>query len=103
MDTTTLNTRLSFRAHFIRMHGPESDPLIRVLLVEANTSERVYEQIGTWKQCRCWVAHISGYAILPDQLVAVQKRLDMNRLATIGEFEASPDEIDAAGFCRADT
>lgn len=94
--------RHSFRVHFIRTDGRESDPTVRVLLIETSAGQTIYEGFGTWSQCRRWVAQISECAILGDQLAAIQKRLEMKSLATIEEIQVSLNALESAGFRRAD-
>ena len=92
--------RHSFRMHFIRMHGPEIDPTVRVLLVETTNAEAVYEGFGSWPQCKLWIMQISEFAISGNQLAAIHKRLDLKRLATIQEVRASLFDIDSIGLQR---
>jgi hypothetical protein len=103
MDSALTDARLSFRVHFIRMHGPENDPRVRMLLVESTKAQPVYEGSGSWLQCKCWIGQLSGYVILRDQLAAVQKDLDLRRLATIKQIWTSEHELDSAGFRRVDS
>jgi hypothetical protein len=94
--------RLSFRVHFMRIKGPESDPTVRVLLVETIKARTIYEGFGTWLQCRRWVTRISECAILGDQFATVEKRLELNRWAMIEGLWASPYDLESVGFHRAD-
>lgn len=92
--------RLSFRAHFIRMNAHHWDLTVRVILVETTESKTIYERFGTWRQCKVWIAQVSGYVILADQFAAAQRSLKMNRLATIHEVQASVDDLELIGFQR---
>jgi hypothetical protein len=51
MDSALPDTTLSFRAYFIRTHGPEIDPTVRVLLVEISEAQPIYEGFGSLSQC----------------------------------------------------
>jgi hypothetical protein len=103
MNDTTPTNRPLFRVHFIRVSGPESDPTVRVLLVEKTGKQTTYETFGTWSQCWRCVNQISECAIFGDQLAAVEKRLDLKRLATINEVQVSLGRLESAGFRRADS
>jgi len=94
--------RLSFRIHFIRVNGPESDPTVRLLLVETSKAETIYWGSGTWSDCRRWIIQLSKCAIFGDRLAAVEKRLELNRLATIEAIEISVCDLESVGFSRAD-
>lgn len=102
MDNDLPTVRYSFRAHFMRVIGPECDPTVRVLLVETADAKAVYEAFGTWLQCRRWITQISECAIFGDQLAVVQKCLQLNRLATIKNLRASVADLESTGFRRAD-
>jgi hypothetical protein len=102
MNNALQNTRQSFCVLFIRMHGPEIDPTVRVLLIETSRANTVYEGFGSWSQCERWVAKISGREIPRDQLSLVQKRLELKHLATIEELQASLVDLDSVGLSRAD-
>ena len=95
--------RLSFRAYFIRLLGPESEPTVRVLLVESTAAQAIYEVSGSWPQCKRWITLISECPILADQLAAIHTRLELKRLAAIQEMRASLRDLNAAGFRRVDT
>jgi hypothetical protein len=84
------------------MHGLESDPTVRVLLVESTGALVIYEGFGSWLQCKRWIAQLSGYVTLRDQLAAVQKRLELKQLATIKEIWTSLHELESVGFHRVD-
>jgi len=91
----------SFLAHFIRIEGPESDPTVRVLLVEASAGQTIYEGFGTWPQCRRWIALVSTCGIFADQFASIERLLQMKRLATIKEFHVSTCDLESFGFRRA--
>jgi hypothetical protein len=80
------------------MNGPESDPVVRVLLVETTKARPIYERFGTWLQCKRWIVQISEYVIVGDQFAAIEKRLEMKRLATIKEVQVSLAQLESAGF-----
>jgi hypothetical protein len=84
------------------MNGPESDPTVRVLLVETTGAHSIYEGFGSWSQCRRWVAQITECAIFGDQFAAIEKCLEMKRLATIKEVQVSLYDLESVGFHRAD-
>jgi hypothetical protein len=88
--------------HFIRMHGPECDPTVRVLLVETTKTGVVFEGFGSWSQCKLWVLQISEFAISGDQLAAIRKRLELKRLASIQEVRTSPFDLQSLGLERTD-
>jgi hypothetical protein len=83
------------------MNGPGSELTVRVILVERMGIGCVYEGFGTWRQCRRWIVQISGCVILAEQFAAVQKCLELNRLATIDEVQASFYDLESVGFRRA--
>jgi hypothetical protein len=72
-----------------------------VILVEVAGSKTIYEAIGTWRQCKRWISQVSRSVILADQFAVAEKRIELNRLATIHDVQASPDDLEAAGFSRA--
>jgi len=84
------------------MNGPETNPTVRVLLVETTGAMLIYERFGNWNQCRRWVAQISEYAVFGDEFAAIEKRLEMKRLATINEIHVSSCDLESEGFCRVD-
>ena len=84
------------------MNGPETNPTVRVLLVETSTATFIYERFGPWSQCRRWVVQLSEFAIFGDEFAAIEKRLEMKRLATIKEIYISSSDLESAGFCRVD-
>jgi len=102
MSDTIRGNPLSFRAHFIRIHGPEEDPTIRVLLVELGGEKKVYEAVGIWSQCRRWITQMSECAIVGNHFAAIEKRLKVKRLATIKEVQVSIYDLESIGFLRAD-
>jgi hypothetical protein len=85
------------------MYGQESDPVVRVLLVETTRAQSIYEGFGTWPQCRDWIAQVSECVIFGDQFAAIEKRLEMKRLATIQEVQVSLGRLESIGFCRVDS
>lgn len=101
IDNAFSTIRLPFRMHFIRMHGPEAEPMVRVLLVDTCT-QTIYEGFGCWSQCRRWIALVSECPILADQLTAIEKLLEMKRLATIQGMRVSLHDLQAVGFRRVD-
>ncbi len=103
MNEVLPTIRQTFHLLFITMHGPESDPTVRVLLVEATGAQAVYEGFGSWSECERWVIQISGSAVPGDQLAAVRKRLGEKRSATIREVLASLDDLDSIGLHRANS
>jgi hypothetical protein len=84
------------------MNGSESDPTVRVILVQTTGTQTTYEKLGTWSQCRRWITQISECAIFGDQLAAVERRLEMKRLATIKEVQISLHDLESVGFHRVD-
>jgi hypothetical protein len=102
MDIDLPTARLSFRVHFIGIHGSEGEPTVRILLVESTKAQPVYEGFGSFLQCKCWIAQLSGYSILGNQLVSVWKSLELKRLATIKEIWTSLSDLDYVGFQRVD-
>jgi hypothetical protein len=98
MNNTFPTIQLSFRAYFIRMKGHESELMVRVILVGNTGTKSIYERFGTWRQCRRWIVQISGSVILAEQFTAVQKCLELNRLATIAELQVSPHDLESVGF-----
>ena len=84
------------------MNGPESDPTVRVILVQTIGAQTTYEGFGTWSQCRGWIAQISECAIFGDEFAAVERLLEMKRLATIEEVQVSLRDLESVGFHRAD-
>jgi len=102
MNNPSQTVPLSFRVHFIQMNGPEINPMVRVLLVETTKAKLVYEIFGPWGQCRRWVDQLSECVIFGDEFAAIQRRLEMNRLATIKEIHISLCDLESAGFCRVD-
>jgi hypothetical protein len=83
------------------MNAQDRDPTVRVILVETTELRTIYESFGTWRECKRWITLVSGCVIHPDQFAAAQKRLKLNRLATINEVEASVNDLELVGFRRA--
>jgi hypothetical protein len=103
MDDVLPDTRLSFRAYFIRLHGPESGPTIRVLLVETSKVRSIYEGFGSWPQCERWIGQLTGWIIQRDVLADLRKRLEQKQLATINVVRTSVDIIESVGLSRVDS
>jgi hypothetical protein len=59
MDSAVPDARLSFRVYIIRLHGPENDPMVRVLLVETSKTKSIYEGFGSLSQCERWVVQLT--------------------------------------------
>jgi hypothetical protein len=98
MDEALSTIERPFRVHFIRIQGPEIRPKVLMLFVESTRAEVVYQGLGSWSQCKRWVARISACSIAGDQLAVIEKRLKLKRLATIDEVRASLSDLDSAGF-----
>jgi hypothetical protein len=79
------------------MRGPKSEPTVRILLVETEGAQAVYEGFGSWSQCERLIVQISGCEISGGQLAAVKKRLELNRLASIQGVLASLQTLDSVG------
>jgi hypothetical protein len=93
----------SFRVYLICIHGPESNPLVRVLLVETTGSQVIFDGFGTWPQCERWIERLSANRKPEGELAAARKRLDRKRLATINEVKASLRDIESLGLYRVDS
>jgi hypothetical protein len=98
MDSALPDARLSFRAYFIRIHGPESDPTVRVLFVETSTAKSIYEGFGSLSQCERWIVQLTGWIITRDVLAVLRKRLKQRRMATIKGVQVSRREIESIGL-----
>jgi hypothetical protein len=95
---------LPFRVHLIRIPGRKSSPTLRLLLVEATSGQAVYEGFGSWSKCMRWIVQLSIIGIPRDELAAVRKRLDRNRLVTMNDqVWASLVELESLGLHRADS
>lgn len=103
MDKDAPANRRSFRVHFIRVHGPEKNSIVRILLVEMPMPASIYEGFGSWTKCRRWLKKLSHASISVEEWSVVRKRLDRKRLATIQEMTASLHDIDSMGLSRVDT
>ena len=79
MNSALPDDQLSFRAYFIRIHGPEIDPTVRMLLVETSVAQPIYEGFGSLSQCEQWMVQLTGW-IIPS---ALRKRIEQKRMATI--------------------
>jgi hypothetical protein len=102
MDSALLDAQLSFRAYFIRLHGPEIDPTVRVLFVETSKSQPIYEGFGSLSQCELWVGQLTYWIIPKDVLSILRKRIEQKRMATINGFKISRREIESIGLQRLD-
>jgi phage major head subunit gpT-like protein len=103
MDDALPDARLSFCAYFIRLHGPESGPIIRVLLVETSKAKSIYEGFGSWPQCEHWIGQLTGWIIPRDLLAVLRKRLEQKQLATINVVRTSVEDIESVGLSRVDS
>jgi hypothetical protein len=103
MNNTLPLVTLSFRAYFMRIHGPAINPTVRVLLVEATGAQIIYERSGSWSQCERWMAKLTNCVIAREDLAVVRKRLEQKRLASINEVRTSQHDLDSVGFRRADS
>jgi hypothetical protein len=102
MDSALPDTTLSFRAYFIRIHGPEIDPTVRVLLVEISEAQPIYEGFGSLSQCERWIVQLTGWIIPKDVLSVLRKRIEQKRMATIKGVQVSRREIESIGLQRLD-
>ena len=102
MDSALPDARLSFRAYIIRLHGPENDPTVRVLLVETSKAQAIYEGFGSLSQCERWIVQLTGWIIPKDVLSVLRKRIEQKRMATIKGVRASLREIELIGLHRSD-
>jgi hypothetical protein len=103
MDDALPDARIAFRAYLIRLHGPESGPTIRVLLVEASKARSIYEGFGSWPQCERWIGQLTGWITPRDVLADLHKRLEQKQLATINVVRTSVQDIESAGLSRVDS
>jgi len=102
MDSALSDARLSFRVYFIRMNGPESDPMVRMLLVETSVAQPIYEGFGSLSQCEQWIVQLTSWIIPRDVLSVLRKRLKQRQMATIKGVRASLREIELIGLHRSD-
>jgi hypothetical protein len=102
MDSDLLDAPLSFRAYFIRLHGPEIHPTVRVLLVETSQAQPIYEGFGSLPECERWIVQLTGWIISKDALPVLRKRIEQKRMATINGFKISRREIESIGLQRLD-
>ena len=102
MDSALPDALLSFRAYFIRIHGPEIDPTVRVLLVETTQAQPIYGGFGSLSQCERWIVQLTGWIIPKDVLSVLRKRIEQKRMATIKGVQASRREIESIGLQRLD-
>jgi hypothetical protein len=95
---------LLFRVHLIRVHGSQSNPTLRLILVESKSAQPVYEGFGSWMQCMRWIGELSGTGIRGDELAPVRRLLDKQRLVTMkDEVRASMNALEALGLNRVDS
>jgi len=102
MDSALLDAPISFRAYFIRLHGPEIDPTVRVLLVETLQAQPIYEGFGSLSQCERWIVQLTGWIIPKDVLLVLRKRIEQKQMATINGVKVSRREIESIGLQRSD-
>jgi len=102
MDSALPDARLSFRAYIIRLHGPENDPTVRVLLVETSKAQSIYEGFGSLSQCERWIVQLTGWNIPREVLSILRKRLRQRRMSTIKGVQVSRREIESIGLQRLD-
>jgi hypothetical protein len=98
MDSALSDARLSLRVYFISMNGPESDPLVRMLLVETSKAQSIYEGFGSLSQCKQWFVQLTGWIIPRDVLSVLRKRLKQRQMATIKGVRVSRREIESIGL-----
>jgi hypothetical protein len=103
MSNVLPTVKLTFRVYFICIHGPESRPMVRVLLVEAGSAQVIYDGLGSWPQCRRWIEQLSGDMMPEHEVAIIQKRLRRKRLTAIKEVRASLLDIESLGLCRVDS
>ena len=102
MDSALPDARVSFRVYFIRVNGPESDPMVRMLLVETSKAQSIYEGFGSLSQCERWIVQLTGWIIPKDVLSVLRKRIEQKRMATIKGVQVSRREIESIGLQRSD-
>jgi hypothetical protein len=102
MNSALPDDQLSFRAYFIRIHGPEIDPTVRMLLVETSVAQPIYEGFGSLSQCEQWMVQLTGWIIPKDVLSVFRKRIEQKRMATIKGVQVSRREIESIGLQRLD-
>jgi hypothetical protein len=102
MDSALPDARVSFRGYFIRMNGPESDPMVRMLLVETSKAQSIYEGFGSLSQCERWIVQLTGWIIPRDVLSVLRKRLKQRQMVTIKGVRVSRREIESIGLQRSD-
>jgi hypothetical protein len=103
MSTATPVVRQSFRVHVMRLHGPEQELTVRILIVETLHGHPIYEGYGSWPQCEHWMAQLSGWLIRRDELIQVRKRVEQDRMATIKQIKTSLCEMESLGLLRVDS
>jgi hypothetical protein len=94
---------LPFHMHLFCLHGPTKNPTVRVLLIETNSAETVYEGFAPWSECRDWIQQLSSTDISTEELAVVRNLLGRKRLATIKEVRVSLCDLESLGLHRADS
>ena len=102
MDSALPDALLSFCVYFIRIHGPEIDPTVRVLLVETSKAQPIYGGLGSLSQCERWIFQLTGWIIPKDVLSVLRKRIEQKRMATMKGLHVSRREIESIGLQRLD-
>jgi hypothetical protein len=98
LDLGLHDTPLSFRAYFIRIYGPEIDPIVRMLLVETSVAQPIYEGFGSLPECERWIVQLTGWIIPKDVMSDLRKRIEQKRMATINGVQVSRREIESIGL-----
>jgi hypothetical protein len=93
---------LPFHMQLFRLHGPRKNPTMRVLLIEAQDGQTVYEGFASWSECKGWIKQLSSADISTNQLAALRNLLGRNRLAAIKEVWVSLHDLESLGLHRAD-
>jgi hypothetical protein len=94
---------LPFDMHLFCLHGPRKNPTVRVLLIETNCAQTVYEGFAPWSECRGWIKQLSSADISTEELTVVRNLLGRKRLATIKEVRVSLYDLETLGLHRADS
>lgn len=102
MNNDLIDSRLSFRIFFIRVHGPKSNLTVRVQLVESTKAQFIYGGFGSLSQCEIWIAQLTGCIISRDALVHLRKCLIQGRMASIEGVRVSRRNIESIGLQRSD-
>jgi hypothetical protein len=101
MDSAVPDARLSFRVYIIRLHGPENDPMVRVLLVETSKTKSIYE-VRIVVAMRAMGRSTHSWIIPRNVLSVLRKRRKQRRMATIKGERVSRREIESIGLQRLD-